>query len=68
MPAPSPTANAILRSSTLSFSILLRTEPKPAAIWAVGPSRPPLPPLPIVMAAVTALSKGIRARMFPFLL
>ena len=40
-----------------------RKEPNPALIWAVGPSRPPDPPDPIVIAEATSLTTGIRARM-----
>ncbi len=39
------------------------SEPKPALIWAVGPSRPPEPPEPIVIAEETILTSATRARI-----
>ena len=57
MPAPMPQATAIRASRASRSSRRARNEPKPAPIWAVGPSRPPDPPDPIVIADATSLIK-----------
>lgn len=67
MPAPIPAAMRIRRSATLSRKRLARSEPKPAPICAIGPSRPPEPPVPIVMALATILISGTRGRICPCL-
>jgi hypothetical protein len=43
-------------------------DPKPAAICAVGPSLPALPPEPIVIADATVLTIGTRRLILPLLL
>ena len=47
MPAPMPAAIRMRRSATLSRRRFARSEPKPAPICAIGPSRPPEPPVPM---------------------
>ena len=63
IPEPIPTVTAILASAGLSRSLRASSEPKPALIWAVGPSRPPEPPDPIVIADATILTSETRARI-----
>ena len=43
-----------------SRSSVASNEPKPAPIWAIGPSRPPEPPVPMVRALATILMSGTR--------
>src|SRR3954471_10923537 len=59
-PAPMPAAIRTRRSAGRSFSNPPRKEPKPAPIWAMGPSRPPEPPVPSVRALATILTSGTR--------
>ncbi len=58
-----PVLTAIRASRASRSRTRARNEPKPAPIWAVGPSRPPDPPEPMVIADATSLTSGIRARM-----
>ena len=59
---PCRTATAIRASRASRSSRRARYDPNPAPIWAVGPSRPPDPPDPIVIAEATSLISGMRAR------
>ena len=68
MPAPIPTANAIRRSCEFNLKMSPIVDPKPAPISATGPSRPALPPEPIVIAEATNFTRGMRRRMNPSLL
>ncbi len=65
MPEPMPTKTAIRPSASESASQRLTSEPKPALICAVGPSRPPEPPEPIVSADATILTTIARTRIAP---
>jgi hypothetical protein len=65
MPAAAPANTRTRRSRGLSFKVEARKEPKPAPIWAMGPSLPAEPPVPMVMAEATILTKGTRFRMKP---
>jgi hypothetical protein len=38
-------------------------EPKPAPIWAMGPSLPAEPPLPMVIAEANIFTSGTRLRI-----
>ena len=67
-PAPMPAAIMMRRSRSDSFSRVARKEPNPAPIWAMGPSRPPDPPVVRVMAEAMVLMMGTRPRMKPPLL
>ena len=67
MPAPMPAATAMRRSWASRWSQSPISEAKPAEICAAGPSRPPEPPEPMVMAEATSLIGGMRARMRPHL-
>ena len=62
IPAAIPEATAIRASRASRSSSRARYEPKPDPICAVGPSRPPEPPEPMVIADATSLTSGIRAR------
>ena len=63
IPAPMPVLTAIRASRASRSRTRARNEPNPAPIWAVGPSRPPEPPEPMVIADATSLTSGIRARI-----
>ena len=63
MPAAMPTVTAIRASRASRSSVRPRNDPNPALICAVGPSRPPDPPDPIVIAEATSFTRGIRPRM-----
>ncbi len=65
MPAPNPAAMSVRRCRVDSPSQPATVDPRPAPIWAIGPSRPADPPVPMVMAAVMAFTKGTRARILP---
>ncbi|EQB73214.1 MAG: hypothetical protein AMDU4_FER2C00087G0003 [Ferroplasma sp. Type II] len=67
IPAPIPTATAILLSLGLSPRMSARKDPIPAAISAVGPSLPALPPDPIVMAEAIVFTSGVLRFIFPWL-
>jgi hypothetical protein len=54
-PAPMPAAIMMRRSRSESLRTVARKEPKPAPIWAMGPSRPPDPPVVRVMAEAMVL-------------
>lgn len=56
MPAPIPTATALLLSSGGNFKTSAIIEPIPEAICAVDPSLPALPPEPIVIAEAIVLT------------
>ena len=60
IPAPMPAAMSTRRSTGRSRSRLPSKEPKPAPIWAMGPSRPPDPPVPSVIALATIFTRGTR--------
>jgi hypothetical protein len=68
IPAPMPTATAILLSFEESLNTSAINEPKPAPICAVGPSLPPLPPEPIVREEAIALTTGTLFLILPSLL
>ncbi len=65
-PAPIPAAIRIRRSAGRRRSKLPRNEPKPAPIWAIGPSRPPEPPVPMVKALAMIFTSGTRGRICPW--
>ena len=65
IPAPIPMFKAILRSCGESLRISATIDPIPAAICAVGPSLPALPPVEMVRMAVTAFTNGTRLRILP---
>ena len=48
IPEPMPTDTAMRPSAGDRLQIRASSDPKPALIWAVGPSRPPDPPEPMV--------------------
>ena len=62
IPDPMPVATARRLSSGVRLSLRARIEPKLAEIWAVGPSRPPDPPEPMVRADARVLITVTRAR------
>ncbi len=62
MPAPMPAAMSTRRSAGRRRSKPPSQEPKPAPIWAIGPSRPPEPPVPSVMALAMIFTSGTRGR------
>ena len=55
------------RSAGRKRSKLPTKEPKPAPIWAIGPSRPPDPPVPSVIALATIFTSGTIGRIYPCL-
>ena len=65
IPPATPHMVSILRSLGLSLSFSPSHEPNPAPIWAMGPSLPALPPLPIVIDDAIVFIKGILARISP---
>ena len=60
-----PAAISTRRSAGRSRRTPARNEPKPAPICAMGPSRPPDPPVPSVMALAMILTIGTRGRNHP---
>ena len=62
MPEPIPVATAILPSAGSRSRRRASSDPKPALIWPVGPSRPPEPPEPMVSADATILTMTARKR------
>ena len=58
-----PSDTATRPSSSDRSSRRVSSEPKPAEICAVGPSRPPDPPEPIVTALVMVFTRIARARI-----
>ena len=64
-PAAMPTNISRRVSSSERWRLTAYTDPIPALIKAVGPSRPAEPPEPMVMAEAISLTKGTRARMTP---
>ena len=62
MPEPIPVATAIRPSAGSRSRRRARSDPKPALIWPVGPSRPPEPPEPMVRADATILTITARKR------
>ena len=66
MPAPIPAAMSTRRSDAFKWSRLASREPNPAPIWAIGPSRPPDPPVPSVKALATIFTAGTRGRICPW--
>jgi hypothetical protein len=68
IPAPIPAAISTRRSAGRSPKILANCDPKAAPICAMGPSRPPEPPVPIVIALETIFTIGTRGRISPCLL
>ena len=62
MPEPMPLATATRLSAGSRSSTLESREPKPALICAVGPSRPPEPPEPMVRAEATIFTTTARKR------
>lgn len=63
IPEPIPAATAIRASGGSRSKILERSDPNPALIWPVGPSRPPEPPEPMVRADATIFTATARSRM-----
>ena len=62
MPAPMPAATAMRRSCASRLEPLRPAASRsPAEICAAGPSRPPEPPEPMVIAEATSLIGGMRA-------
>jgi len=57
IPAPSPPARKSLFSFSESLKYLAKFEPTPAPIKAIGPSLPETPPVPIIIAEVSSLTK-----------
>ncbi len=66
MPAPIPTATAILLSSGLNENRSAISDPMPALNCAVGPSLPALPPDPMVIAEAINLISGILLLILPW--
>ena len=62
MPEPIPVATAMRPSAGSKSRTRVSSDPKPALIWPVGPSRPPEPPEPIVSAEATILTMTARKR------
>ena len=67
IPAPIPAATAIRRSGILNLKYCAIIDPKPAERSAAGPSLPPLPPVPIVIAEAIVFTMGRRHRTIPLL-
>ena len=67
IPAEAPDNRNKRRSRSDRRSACAMPEPMPAPTWATGPSCPALPPLPIVIAEVSALSAITRRRTTPFM-
>jgi hypothetical protein len=65
IPEPMPAAISTRRSAGRSRNKLANREPKPAPICAMGPSRPPDPPVPNVKALATIFTNGTRGRIWP---
>ncbi|MMZ68612.1 hypothetical protein D1872_313180 [compost metagenome] len=63
-----PATRAILLSSIDSLRIPASQDPMPDPIWTLGPSTPPLPPLPTVNAEAKALTGGTTGLTMPALL
>jgi hypothetical protein len=63
MPEPMPIDTATRPSASVRSRRRASSEPKPAEICAVGPSRPAEPPEPIVSALETIFTSTTRARM-----
>ena len=61
IPEPIPTDTAMRPSSGERSSARASIEPNPALICAVGPSRPPEPPEPIVTAEATIFTTTARS-------
>ncbi len=59
MPAPIPIVTAMRASSWLRPKARAKKEANPALICAVGPSRPPEPPEPIVIAEATIFTSEV---------
>ncbi|VVB87393.1 Uncharacterised protein [uncultured archaeon] len=68
IPAAVPQITNILLSLSLSFRNEANVEPKPAPIWAMGPSLPALPPEPIVIIDDIDLTSGTLFLIKPLLL
>src|SRR5580704_8303894 len=62
IPAPIPAASKTRRSAGRNRRNPPSNDPNPAPICAIGPSRPPDPPEPIVSALATSLMSGTRGR------
>ena len=65
MPAAMPAAIRMRLSWFDSRITVASFEPIPAPIWAIGPSRPAEPPVPIVTAADSIFTSGTRPRTLP---
>jgi hypothetical protein len=65
MPPDAPARTRIRRSRGLSFRAEAKIEPNPDPIWAIGPSFPADPPLPIVRAEARIFMSGTRLRICP---
>ena len=63
IPPAAPANTMIRRSYSDTLSAVASHAPNPEPICAMGPSRPPEPPVPRVTAEATILTIGTRARM-----
>ena len=66
IPPAAPARSMMRRCLSLTFRAEARMEPKPAPIWAIGPSFPADPPDPMVMAEAMVLITGTRFLTTPF--
>ena len=65
IPAEIPQTVNTRNSGSLSFSNCPMLDPIPAPICPIGPSAPALPPDPMVIAELMALTSGTRGRILP---
>ncbi len=65
MAPAAPHAKSILRGVSVSRKAWATVDPRDAPIWAIDPSRPMEPPLPIVRADASALRGATLARILP---
>jgi len=68
MPAAAPQSIITRLSLSLIFNREAIKEPNPLPICAIGPSRPALPPEPMVMADAIVLTRGTLLLISPLLL
>ena len=67
-PAPMPLAKSILLFFSVKPNFVAKKEPNPAPIWAIGPSLPPEPPLPNVIAEAIIFIIGTMGFIMPLFL
>jgi hypothetical protein len=65
IPPAAPASMSRRRSLAFSLSREAKADPKPDPIWAIGPSFPADPPVPIVIADAMIFTNGTRFRIFP---